>query len=191
MELLGLKSDSLLHDAAGSQISPLHYAAGRQISRLHFALCSRESKIPTALWLPAASCSGESDLTAAFCSGESNLTAAWCNGESNLTAWCSWESIWHRGVKSKNFGVCTVIPQKYSLIDHIRVRCALCIVHCTRGFQRYSLQHVHIYMLTNAFFVIVLLLGRDRGLFCFPMCLLVLLSTPRRPLLCRPWGVLG
>jgi hypothetical protein len=35
-----LKSDFLLHDAAGSQISPLHYAAGRQISPLHFALCS-------------------------------------------------------------------------------------------------------------------------------------------------------
>ncbi len=36
MELLELKSDSQLHDAAGSQIPPLYYAAGRQISPLHF-----------------------------------------------------------------------------------------------------------------------------------------------------------
>ncbi len=87
MELLELKSDSQLHDAAGSQIPPLHYAAARQISPLHFAWCSRESNFSTA-----------------FCSRESNLTAVWCSGESNLTAaWCSRESIWKRGVKSKNF----------------------------------------------------------------------------------------
>ncbi len=34
--ILEFKSDSQLHDAAGSQIPPLHYAAGRQISPLHF-----------------------------------------------------------------------------------------------------------------------------------------------------------
>ncbi len=52
MELLQYKFVSLLHDAAGSQISPLHdvavsqisllhYAAGSEISPLHFAMGSQ------------------------------------------------------------------------------------------------------------------------------------------------------
>ncbi len=41
MELLELKADSQLHDAAGSQIPPLHYAAGRQILPLYNAAGSQ------------------------------------------------------------------------------------------------------------------------------------------------------
>jgi hypothetical protein len=43
MELLELKSDSQLHDAAGSQISPLNFddVAGSQIFPLHFAAGSQ------------------------------------------------------------------------------------------------------------------------------------------------------
>jgi hypothetical protein len=41
VELFELKFDSLLHHAAGSQISPLHYAAGSQISPLHDAAGSK------------------------------------------------------------------------------------------------------------------------------------------------------
>jgi hypothetical protein len=98
----------------GSQIMPLHFAAGvkslryivqqwiksmmvAEIFPLHN--CSWETNFPTTF------CNGEIWLTAASGSGESNLTTAWCSGESNLTtAWCSGESIWHWGVKSKNFG---------------------------------------------------------------------------------------
>jgi hypothetical protein len=43
MELLDLKFDYLLHDAAWSQISPQHFAAGSQISPLHFAAGSQIS----------------------------------------------------------------------------------------------------------------------------------------------------
>jgi hypothetical protein len=45
VELLELKFDSALHDAAGSQISPQHYAAGSQISPLHFAAGSQISPL--------------------------------------------------------------------------------------------------------------------------------------------------
>ncbi len=38
MELLQLKFDSLVHDAAGSQISPVHDAAVSQMSPLHHSV---------------------------------------------------------------------------------------------------------------------------------------------------------
>jgi hypothetical protein len=43
VELLELKFNSLLHDAAGSQISPQHYEVGSQTSPLHFAAGSQIS----------------------------------------------------------------------------------------------------------------------------------------------------
>jgi hypothetical protein len=45
VELLELKFDFPLHDAAGSQISPQYYAAGSQISPLHFAAGSQISPL--------------------------------------------------------------------------------------------------------------------------------------------------
>jgi hypothetical protein len=45
VELLELKFDSPLHDAAGSQISPQHSAAGSQISPLHFSAWSQISPL--------------------------------------------------------------------------------------------------------------------------------------------------
>jgi hypothetical protein len=66
-EFLKLKFDSLLRDAAGSQISPLHYAAGSQISLLHFSAGSQVNDCGSNLL--SVSCSGESNLPLHFAAG--------------------------------------------------------------------------------------------------------------------------
>jgi hypothetical protein len=80
VELFELKSDSMLHHAAGSQISPFHNAVRSQISPLQFTTESQISPMHDAAWsqvndffrnlTSAASYSGELDLIAAKCSGK-------------------------------------------------------------------------------------------------------------------------